>query len=186
MFVTAATTISYTRGSLLFSPRDLPGAVKAGFSQLLASPPMRATGAIEEYTPAMWNAPDADRSRVIERYVRHCTREGDRVLVTGSTPYHIGYLLERPIAGGQLFWHHGWRSDPVRERQSLALLQRQSVPFALSTHDPVLGDFQRYPRIREHLVANYVELEGSAGRLLIDKRRQPTGTFGALGFPCFR
>ena len=166
LVVTAATTVSYTRDSRLFSPRSLANAVKGGFSQLLASPPLAGTNTLS--------------------YVRDCTRDGDRVIVTGSTPYHIGYLIERPIAGGHLFWHHGWRVDSVRELQSLALLKSQSVPFAFSTHDPVLADFQRYPRIREYLVNNYVELEGSDGRVLVDKRRRPTGTFGALGFPCFR
>ncbi|OFW15582.1 MAG: hypothetical protein A3H29_16570 [Acidobacteria bacterium RIFCSPLOWO2_02_FULL_67_21] len=114
-----------------------------------------------------------------------CTAPGDRVLVTGQTPFQVGYYVARPIAGGHLYWHESWRADPARELQSLSLLQRQSVPFAYSTHDPVLEDFRRYPRIREHLLTHYAELEGSRGLLLVDRRRQPTGTFGAMGFPCF-
>ena len=68
----------------------------------------------------------------------------------------------------------------------LELLQRQSVPFAYSTHDPVLDDLKRYPRIRAFLQMHYVELEGSRGLVLVDARRRPTGVFGPLGFPCFR
>ena len=159
-------------------------------AQLVTSPPIDAfqpaapTLALER---SEWFERDADRKqRIMMRYVHDCTRDGDRVLVTGSTPFQVGYYVERPIAGGHLQWHHRWRSDPAHERQSLALIERQSVPFAFSTHDPVLEDFKAYPRIHEYLVRHYVELEGSEGRLLVDTRRTPTGTFGRVGFPCFR
>jgi 4-amino-4-deoxy-L-arabinose transferase-like glycosyltransferase len=158
--------------------------VHRGFARSLVSPPIDGFVTMEhatEYDAEAWAWPD-----VLLRYLHDCTHAGDRVLVTGSTPYHIGYLIERPIAGGQLFWHHRWRADPVREAQSLTLLQSQSVPFAFSTHDPVLDDLKTYPRIRTHIMAHYTELQGSHGLLLVDNRRQPTGQFGRLGFPCFK
>ena len=108
------------------------------------------------------------------------------ILVTGSTPYHIAYYVNRTIAGGHLFWRHSWRSDPMRERLSLDLIQRQSVPFVLSINDPALTDFARYPAIHRHLASHYVALDGTGGHVLIDARRQPTGTYEQLGFPCFR
>ena len=160
------------------------------FRQLVASPP------IDAYQPpdtalhlegGAWNTTDRDEKiRILIRYMHDCTQDGDRLFVTGSTPYQVGYYTGRPIAGGQVQWHHGWRSDPVHEQQSLALLERQSVPFAFSTHDPVLEDLKGYPHIREYMLANYVELDGSDGLLLVDARRKPSGTFGLLGFPCFR
>jgi hypothetical protein len=82
-------------------------------------------------------------------------------------------------------WHHGWRSDPVHEQQSLALLERQSVLFAVSTHDPVLDDLKAYPHIHDYFVQHYAELQGTHGTVLVDRRRHRTGTFGQLGFPCF-
>jgi len=105
--------------------------------------------------------------------------------VTGSTPYQVGYYAERAIAGGHVQWHHGWRSDPVHEQQSLALIERQSVPFAVSTHDPVLDDLKAYPHIREYFSRHYVELSETHGRVLVDRRRHQTGAFGKLGLPCF-
>lgn len=189
LLLTVVTTFAYTRDTYIFQPWALVHTVRPAFEQLLAAPPIDGYVPPEvtrQYTRALWNSPDADTGHIMLRYVHDCTREGDRILVTGQTPYHIGYYAERSIAGGHLFWHHRWRSDPVHEMQSLALLETQSVPFALSTHDPILDDFKRYPRIREYLVQNYMELEGSQGRLLIDRRRQPTGTFAGLGFPCFR
>lgn len=123
---------------------------------------------------------------ILLRYLHDCAATGDRVLVSGQTPYHISYLIDRPVAGGHLFWHHRWRSDPAGEAVLLALLERQSVPFAFSTSDPVLNDLQFYPRIHAYFETNYAELPGSRRLLLVDQRRRPTGTFGPYGFPCFK
>ena len=115
-----------------------------------------------------------------------CGSPGDRVLVTGLTPFHVGYYVHLPIAGGHLFWHHKWRSDAVHEQQSLALLRRQSVPFVFSTNDPVFEDFKAYPAILAYLREHYIELEGTSGLMLVDRRRMPIRRFGELGLPCFR
>jgi len=164
--------------------------MRSAATQLFVTPPIEGrlpTRDAQRYSQDVWNSGDpSDKGDFMLRYIHDCLAPGDRVLVTGSTPYHVGYYLRRPIAGGHLFWHHRWRADPVREAQSLALLERQSVPFAFSTHDPVLDDFRPYPKIREYLSRHYVELEGSGGLLLVDSRRHPTGRYGALGLPCFR
>lgn len=172
LFLAGVAAIAWTQDSPLFRPSEIPRSVSEAFGRLLASPPMPAESS---GTPSP-----------LLQYLRDCSAPGDRLLVTGSTPFQVNYYARRPIAGGHLFWRQRWRSDPAREQQSMKLLLRQSVPFAFSTNDPVLDDFKAYPRIREYLVKNYVELEGSRGRLLVDTRRQPTGTFGSTGFPCFR
>jgi hypothetical protein len=190
MYVTAAATVAFTRHSQIFDPVTLVRYLRPTFAHLLASPPidgLQPAADARRYTREQWVDGDGDaKIRLMMRYMHDCTRAGDRVLVTGSTPYHVGYYVDRPVAGGHLFWHHGWRADPPRLEQSFALLAQQSVPFAISTHDPVLNDLAAYPKIRDHFVANYRELDGSHGLLLIDSRRPATGTFGALGFPCFR
>jgi hypothetical protein len=134
--------------------------------QLLASPP--------------------DNGNLSFRYLRECTETGDHVLVAGGTPLDVSYYAHRPIAGGQINWHSGWRSDAEHEAQSLDLLQRQSVPIAFSTEDPVLENFNRYPRIRAYLEQYYVPVEGTNGYVLVDSRRRPARTFGPGRFPCFR
>ena len=123
---------------------------------------------------------------ILLRYVHDCTAGADRVFVTGQTPFQVGYLLERPVGGGHVFWHHRWRTDPDSEAALLALIEAQTIPFAISTHDPVLGDLEAYPSIHRYFEAHYRELPGSGGHLLIDARRQPVSTFGPYGFPCFR
>jgi hypothetical protein len=164
--VTAFAALVWARGTPLYRPFELGNLMSDGFAQLMASPPV-------DGNPSF-------------RYLYECTAPGDRVIVTGSTPLHVSYYAERPMAGGHLAWHYGWRSDPVHEAQSLALLQRQSVPFAYSTHGPVLDDFKAYPRIREYLVKHYAEIEGSNGWILVDTRREPARRFGPEGWPCFR
>ena len=170
--LTAVAAVVWTQESPLYRPSELPREVSRAFGRLLPSPPVPAESS---------GAPS-----LLLQYVRDCSRPGDRLIVTGSTPFQVIYFARRGPAGGQIFWRQGWRRDAVRERQSLDMLKRQSVPFAFSTNDPVLEDFKTYPRIRAYLVENYVELEGTKGNLLVDRRRQPTDTFGPGGFPCFR
>ena len=189
LVVTAFAGVAFARESGIFAPMTLARTVGPAFHQLFVTPPIdgyQPADQARQYTRQQWAGADIDQKiAVMIRYMHDCTRAGDRVLVTGSTPYQVGYFVNRPIAGGHVYWHHEWRADAARAAQSLALLEQQSVPFAFSTHDPLLDDFRKYPAIHGYLTTHYVELDGSEGRLLIDTRRTPSGTFGALGFPCF-
>jgi hypothetical protein len=167
--LTAIATLVWMRGNPLYGlykPLELSRSVQKTFARLIVYPPDY------EYAPF--------------EYLRECTSPGDHILVTGLTPPHVSYYAQRPIAGGHTRWRRGWRSDPVHEAESLALLQRQSVPIAFSTADPVLDTFTSYPRIHAYLEKYYAPLEGTKGFIMVDTRRRPTGTFGAEKFPCFR
>jgi hypothetical protein len=159
------------------------------FRKLRAQPPIDAFTTLADVESYDRRAPEWAGQPVplgfLMRYVRECTREGDRVLVTGSTPFQVPYLVERPVAGGHLFWHRGWRSDSAHEAESLAMLRRQSVPFAIATQVPVLEDLQAYPRILAHFRSRYVEVPETGGRLLVERERRPLGVFGPLRYPCF-
>jgi hypothetical protein len=170
--LTAIAAVVWTQESPLYRPSELPREVSRAFARLLPSPPVPAESSGE---PSL-----------LLQYLRDCSRPGDRLIVTGATPYQVMYFARRGPAGGHLYWRQGWRRDPIREGQSLEMLKQQSVPFAFSTNDPVLEDFKTYPRIRAYLMENYVELEGTKGNLLVDRRRQPTGTFGPGAYPCFQ
>jgi hypothetical protein len=150
----------------LYKPSELSHSVQITFARLVAYPPD-------------YEFPPFD-------YLRDCTSPGDHILVSGLTPPHVSYYAQRPIAGGHIRWGRGWRSDPAHEAESLALLERQSVPIAFSTDDPVLDNFKSYPRIHAYLVKYYVPVNGSKGWIMVDTRRRPTGTFGPDRFPCFR
>lgn len=166
LLLTGFAAAVWARDSVLFRPSDYGRSMSSAFRDLMASPPV------------------ATSSSTLLRYLHDCTATGDRLLIAGSTPYQVNYYARRPFAG-HLFWRDGWRSDPVRQRQLLERLQRQSIPFAFSTHEPVLTELEKYPAIRDYFATHYAEVEGYHGRLLIDTRRQPTGTFGSDGLPCF-
>jgi len=177
-------------GSLSRFPHQvaiLPGT----FAHLTVLPPVEALFSSDDaqrFDAAKWATKDVDfgeRSDLMVRYMHDCTAPGDHILVMGQTPYQIPYYVNRPMAGGHLYWHDRWRSDAMHDAQSAELLQRQSVPFVFSTHNPILEDLSAYPRVSAYIKANYVELEGSQGNLMIDRRRVPTGQYRALGFPCF-
>lgn len=185
VIVAGVASVSYTN----IEPEALIGRVQPTFSRLLASPPIEGilpADRISGFTRELWERGGDENERLMLRYLHDCTAPGDRVIVTGSTPSEVNYLIERPFAGGHLLWHHAWRSDPVQEMRSLVQIQRQSVPFAYSNTDPVLDDFEKYPRIRAYLTEHYAELDGSTGLLLVDTRRTPVRRFGPMGFPCFR
>jgi len=172
VLLTGIAAVVWTQESPIYRPSEYRRSVSRAFQRLLASPPVPAES-------------DGAPSPLL-RYLRDCSAPGDRLIVTGSTPFQVLYYARRAPAGGHIFWRQRWRRDPAYEQQSLAMLRRQSVPFAISTNDPVLEDFKFYPKIWEYLTENYVELEGTKGNVLVDRRRQPSGTFEPGGFPCFR
>jgi hypothetical protein len=190
LIITTVTALGWVRESQLLRPREALRRLRAARPALLQVP------AIDGYVPRQEalrvdratfdNGALGDKLPFMLRYVHDCTEPRDRVLVTGSTPFQVGYYTERRIAGGHVYWHQRWRADAEHEAESLTLLRQHRPPFAISTTDPVLQDFMRYPRIHEYLVANYVEVPGSAGLLLVDRERRPTSRFGAAGLPCFR
>ena len=164
--------------------------VLRSFSRLTIRPPI--DGQIGPYvgrsfTGAEWrDATPEDRRALRLRYLYECSLDSDRVLITGSTPFDVPYFLNRRIAGGHLFWHMAWRSDPVREAQSLALLQRQSAPFVYAATDTIADELKPYPNIKRFVERAYFEPTGGEGRLLVERRRPPVSYFGPMRWPCFR
>lgn len=186
--ITIVAIAGYVRESNVLQPLYQLERLPRTISRLVVSPPIDGLLSSEDartVDSAQWNALDAGRkSDIALRYVHDCTTNGDHVLVSGLTPYQVGYYTGRPVAGGHLYWHDGWRSDPLREAQSLELLKRQSVPFAISTSGSMLENLRRYPQIRAYVESNYAAVDGTNGQLLVDTRRQWTGRYGKLGLPC--
>ena len=133
-----------------------------------------------------WTEASPSGRNPLNVYLRDCTIPGDRLLITGSTPYYVPYFTNRPMAGGHLDWSIGLRADSKHEALSLELLKRQSVPFVVGRGRNVIDEFRYYPRIRAHLAAHYRAVDGSGGSLLYDGRRQVVRSFGPDGLPCFR
>ncbi len=167
LLLTGYAAVVWTREAPMYEPARLSERTSEAFTRLMASPPAAAANATF-------------------RYLYECTAPGDRLLVTGSTPFDVNYYTERPFAGGHVLWHFAWRSDPAREAESLALLARQRVPFAFSTTDPLLADFKRYPRIYQYLVENFRAVDGYDGKLFVNTALQPVRRLGPQNLECFR
>src|SRR6185436_1849379 len=64
---------------------------------LFVAPPIDAyqpVAPLLDLDAAGWLVTERDRKqRIMIRYMHDCMREGDRVLVTGSTPYQVGYYV---------------------------------------------------------------------------------------------
>jgi hypothetical protein len=179
----------WIRDTQLYRLSEIRPSVESMLQRMVTSPPIDAfepEAHAVHVSRAEWNAGSIDRGAVLIRYMFDCASAGDRILVTGMTPYDVGFYAHLPVAGGQLFWHHKWRTDSLHEQQTLGLLHQQSVPFVFSANDPVLEDFAAYPAILSHLREYYVPLNGSSGLMLVDRRRTPVRSFGELGLPCFR
>jgi hypothetical protein len=192
--ITVAGVLGVVRDTPLGRPHELlTERVPRAFAQLLAMPPIdafvsrvAAEQQLAEHGGDAWNLGTLTEGRhPLLRYLHDCTTAEDRVWLTGSTPFHVAYLIERRIAGGHIFWHQGWRSDPEGEAESLGLLRSTSVPFFFSANDPLLDDLKLYPRIREHVLRFYDEVPGTDGHLFVERARRPTGVFGPARFPCF-
>jgi hypothetical protein len=184
VLTTAAVALEIRNVALVNVAETLEDAPRT-LTKLRASPPIEAFMPATQVNGLRRARGDTLPLMVLARYVYDCTRDGDRVLISGSTPFDIGYLVERPIAGGHIYWHRGWRADRRHEDESLAMLQRQSVPFLIATTDPVLKDLEQYPRIYEFVRSRYTEVEGSGGALLVERARGATGKW-ELGLPCFK
>jgi hypothetical protein len=189
LLVTVVAVAGFARESNILRLRRQLLVLPDTLERLAVSPPIDglvSPEAVRELTPERWAEMGlGDRSDMFVRYLHDCTAPGDHLFVSGQTPYQIGYYTNHPVAAGHLYWHDRWRSDPKREAQSLALLERQSVPFAYATHNPIAHELAPYPRLLAYFEAHYRPIEHSEGRLLYDTRRMPTGTFGKLGLPCF-
>jgi hypothetical protein len=182
------------RGTPLTRPWELvTERAPRALAQLLATPPLDAFMSREAAEAMLaatggdaWNLGTLSEGRhPLLRYLHDCTSPEDRVWVSGSTPFHVGYLIDRRIAGGHLYWHQAWRRDPEGQAVSLRLLRSTSVPFLFSANDPVLDELVPYPQIREHVLGHYDEVPGTAGHLFVERGRMPTSTFGPARFPCF-
>lgn len=181
LLTTAWTIYGYTRHAPIYTPLRIADHLREVPAYVI-SPPID----VVPHDAAIASTAVPIPGEVGLRYVYECTLPGDRLFITGLTPYQVGYLAQRSIAGGHLFWHHRWRTELDAQRQQLSLLQRQAVPFAVSTSDPVFDDLEAYPLVLEYMKRHYVEVPGTAGLLLVDRRRTPTRQWGAHRLPCFR
>ena len=163
---------------ILAGPQVILERTSAQLATLRASPPS------EVWAPTRRNA-------VLSRYIRECTRSTDRLLVTSFHP-DLYFLSGRAFAGDQLFFYGGYRASPPEQQRTIARLESQSVPIVLASGSDGPSEFgAKFGLIDEYLTTRYrvagrVRLDGSSSfDVLVDRRREPTGTHESLSLPCF-
>jgi hypothetical protein len=145
------------------------------------------TERLRERPIANWTADEAGLAG-LTRYVFECTDPADRVLVTWFEP-RVFFYAERRFAGGQVYLHPNWHASPEDQRLTIERLESQRVPLILERDDQ---DYEpRFPLVHAWVEAHYDNVPIAAPRMrgyrvLVDRRRTPTGTYEPLDLPCYR
>ena len=162
-----------------FGPRVAAARAAEVLHDVTTSPPIEA-----------WAPADSTGLRALTRYVHECSKPTDRLLVTWFAP-DVYYYSGRGFAGGQLFWFASYQTSPREQQRSLDKLRAESVPIIIAKSDGLEGFAKDYRDVYEHIVRNYrmVRDSGFGGQqpyqVLVDRRREPTGTYRRLSLPCF-
>ena len=182
---------SYADGSSLVSRANFGGGIAGGFDALgerlqaqMTSPP------IDSYAPK-----DSIGDRAVIRYFYECTRPEDRIWLTTDV-YTIPYYTERRVVG-HIFWGLGFRASADVQRETIALLDRDPVPFIFGVGGArPLQFLEAYDQVHDYVSRRYTEThailqdhldrEGRILWLAVDSRRVPVRTYESLGLPCFR
>lgn len=124
-------------------------------------------------------------------YLTSCSRDTDRLLVTGQYP-DVYLAAGRGFAGGHVAFMQGFYTSRREQERTLARLQRESVPFVLLVRDVQPVFEHDFPLLNAYIARSYTQLldvpipEMDGVRLLVDRQRRPTGTYAGTNWPCFR
>ena len=146
-----------------------------------------------------WAPPDSVGLQALTRYVRECTAEEDRLMLTWLEPRPY-YFSGRLFAGGMFVFHTGWLSFPGDQRLTVDRLRSQSVPIVIAdvgSFDLFARDYaivNRYLAVyrTRYLAERYVLLaestfgdDASVFRVLVDSTRAPQRVYEPLSLPCY-
>ena len=159
------------RTARLLEPFDVVGRVR------------QASRDLAEMPQSLRQSQGNDRAQAAD-YLHRCTRPTDRVIAIGYYP-DVPAFSDRLFAGGRVTFVVGYYADPRYARETIAMLDSQSVPIVLGGElldDPRLG-LAEYFQSRYDEVGSVTITDGSL-RVLV--RRGLVGTpSGPNGLPCF-
>ena len=125
------------------------------------------------------------------KYLDRCTAPDDRLFISGPYP-DVYVLARRGFAGGHVAHLGGFYSSEREQSLTLARMQRQSVPFVLLVLEEE-GDFtSSFPKLVTYIDHAYekltdIPIDGMKPvRLLVERRRVPSGVDVETSWPCFR
>jgi hypothetical protein len=154
----------------------------------------RVWGILRDLPPARWDTlPDRGGEMLLAAYLNQCTPPDARIL---NATYPTDYLVfaRRGFAAGHANFVPGLYNTPRDQATAIARARKQVVPVAITDPaDAYQEDFAPdFPLVDRYLQERYVEAgtidkDGEPFlRVLVERNRQPSGTFAQTGLPCFR
>ncbi len=190
----AATLVGLTMWSAMTFGRFVPRFEKTGITQGPTRLVERAREVVAEIGPASldWWAPEGSLGLgALTRYVRYCTREDDRLMLTWLEPRPY-FFSGRLFGGGMFVYHQGWLSFEDDQRATVERLRRQPVPIIIAEVESLRAFEARYGIIHRYIEERYVLAAestfggtGSKYRVLVDASRVPSGVYAPLSLPCY-
>ena len=122
-------------------------------------------------------------------YAARCTEPTDRLFVAGFAP-EVVVFAQRPFAGGIYTYVAGYYNSEARQRQIVATMRRQVVPFVLIPGTAYATDFAAgWPIVAEYVGGRYGPMvtlgDAVTGvHVLIDRTLPVTRRDEATGWPC--
>jgi hypothetical protein len=124
-------------------------------------------------------------------YMGRCTAPEDRLLVTDLFP-EINVMAQRGFAGGHWSYRPEFYTSVADQQQTVARLEKQSVPFVVSTRRLAQDLTKQMPILfayierRFELMAHVPVGESPGVDVLVERGRRAVRVDEATGWPCFR
>lgn len=136
--------------------------------------------------PRQW--PAGETRWPLARYVRACTAQGDRLLVTWNSP-ELFVVTGRPFAGTETVLLPVWREPASYEMPLIRRVLQQAPTMALVSLDGWEEFVEEYPTLAAYIERTYREIGVFHGRPEVSVRalrsRTPSGVDMETGWPCF-
>jgi hypothetical protein len=140
----------------------------------------------------LWAArPERPDLITLSLYINACTTPDDRVLVQSYLPQVLA-IARRAFAGGHADLRPGFFEFEEAQRLTVERLRSRSVPIILlDTEDSLRSFYRSFPIVTAYIDQEYRQAgmhtfdERFGITLYVKKDRTPTGTYEALGWPCY-
>lgn len=161
-------------GSIVRQPRDGAARSAAVWGRLKETPP----------SLALWPGEQVPASI---RYLRVCTTDGSRILVTSWAP-QVFTFADRGFAGGHSYILRRTYHALDQQRKMIKWLLREQPPVALLNMEVLDGRFEllRYYLDLEYHIVGSDRFGDEPIAVAVRRRSIPAGVDAETGWPCFR
>lgn len=122
-------------------------------------------------------------------YIARCTTRDQRLLIAGNVP-EVLFFARRPFAAGRLAFVQSYYDSEAYQREALAVLSREVVPFVLIPGSSYAADFgASFPLVAQHVRERYVPMatfgDAETGVQVLFDRTMSIGVRDpSTGWPC--